>query len=81
MAVIRRHGGPSEKVVLLGGPRDGEELVILGGDLLPEIPDDIQGVYHLASDRTRPERDRSGRPIYRWEPGGDSEEDEEGEAG
>jgi hypothetical protein len=78
MAVMRRRGGPSEKVVLYGGPRDGEELVILGSDLLPDIPDDIQGVYHLASDQAQPERDRAGRPIYRWDPGTDPEQEDDG---
>ena len=67
MTVLRRHG-PSEKVVLFAGPRDGEELVILDAAELPaEIPDEIQGHYQLG-DLARPERDRQGRPIYRWMP-------------
>ncbi|HZT67345.1 MAG TPA: hypothetical protein VFA11_16270 [Acidimicrobiales bacterium] len=77
---MRRRGGPSVQVVLHGGPRDGEELVILGGeDLPPQIPDDLQGGYHLGPDPAQPARDRKGRPIYRWSPGAEPPGRDEGD--
>ena len=59
----------SVRIVFVGGPRDGDELTVVGASLPHVIPDDIQGQYRpRISHAEEAEQDHKGRYLYSWSP-------------